>query len=174
MIILHVPCAMVAVLAYVVSMAYAIGYLATRRLVYDICSAVSAGLGLSYTILATATGMIFAYVEWNSVWNWDPRETSILILMIVYAAYFALRTAIPTSARARISAVYAIMAGIVMPFFVFAMPRMVPGLHPDNTLTDRAGLATEYRIVLIASAIGLVWVFIWLFRYHVRVRMREI
>lgn len=169
-IVFHVPCAMIAVVAYVVSMIYAIAYLRRRNPALDAKSAASAGLGFLFTVLATVTGMVFASVQWGSAWNWDTRETSILTLMVVYAAYFALRGAIPNTAnRARISAAYNILAGVVMPYLVFIVPRLTAGLHPTNTLTQRSGLSTEYRIVLIASMIGFIGLYVWMLRLQVRI-----
>ncbi|MCE5198933.1 MAG: cytochrome c biogenesis protein CcsA [Armatimonadota bacterium] len=169
-VIFHVPCAMISVLAYLVSTVYAIAYLKNGTIASDAKSAISAGLGFTFTALATVTGMIFAKVQWGAAWNWDPRETTILILMIVYAAYFALRGAIPgTIARARISAAYNILACVIMPYLVFVLPRMMGGLHPD-----RASLSIEYRIVMGAAMIGFMWLYIWLFRIHVRISEYEI
>lgn len=171
MIVFHVPCAMVAVLAYLVSTVYAIAYLVRRDMANDIKSSASASLGFLFTVLATVTGMIFAHIQWGAAWNWDPRETSILMLLIVYAAYFALRSALPNqSARARISAVYNILACLVMPFFVFVLPRIGPGgLHPTTTLTDRGSLSQEYHIVLRAAMLGYVVLYLWMFRLAVRI-----
>lgn len=169
LIILHVPCAMMAVLAYIISMIYAILHLSRGTPDMDAKSAASAGLGFVFTVLATVTGMIFAQAQWGAAWNWDPRETSILMLMIVYAAYFALRGAIPSKvARGRISAAYNILAGLVMPFFVFVMPRMAGGLHPSSTLMSPSGLSPEYRVVLGCAMIGFLWLYVWLFRARVR------
>jgi len=168
MIVFHVPCAMVSVIAYLVSTVYAIRYLAGRKREADAKSAASAELGLVFTVLATVSGMVFAQIQWGSAWNWDPRETSILMLMLVYSAYFALRASLPGSARARISAAYNVLACVVMPYLVFVLPRIVGGLHPSNTLSDRGSLSTEYRIVLFASMIGFVWLYVWLMRLRVQ------
>lgn len=169
-VLFHVPCAMIAVVAYLVSTIYAIGYLRGGRDITDAKSAISAGLGFTFTALATVTGMIFAKTQWGAAWNWDPRETTILMLLIVYAAYFALRSAIPGSkARGRVSAVYSILACLLMPFLVFVMPRMMGGLHPTNTLSSSSGLSPEYRIVLSGAMLGFVWIYIWIFRTRVSV-----
>lgn len=160
LVILHVPCAMMSVVGYLVSTIYAIGYLARRQPASDAKSAVSAGLGFWFTVAATVSGMVFAELQWGSAWNWDPRETSIVMLLIVYAGYFALRGAISDrNARARISAVYNIMACLVMPYLVFVLPRIVGGLHPT-----RMHLSAEYRIAMLASAVGFVWMYAWLFK----------
>ena len=165
-ILFHVPCAMIAVLAYVVSTVYAVGYLVRGDVALDGKSAASASLGFLFTLLATITGMVFAHIEWGSAWNWDPRETSILMLLMVYAAYFALRSALPGNrSRGRISAVYNVLACLVMPFFVFILPRIAPAsLHPD-----RASLSPEYRVVMAAAMLGFALLYLWVFRLAVRV-----
>ena len=163
-VIFHVPCAMIAVIGYLVSTVYAIAFLIKGNVRSDLKSAASAGLGFMFTALAAASGMVFARIEWGSAWNWDPRETSIGMLLIVYAAYFALRSSVPGRvARAKISAVYNIMACLVMPYFVFVMPRMLGGLHPSH-----ASLSPEYRIALMGSAVGFLWLYIWVLRVQVR------
>ncbi len=166
MIVFHVPCAMVAVLAYMVSTVYAVAYLLRRDFANDTKSAASAWLGFIFTVLATLTGMVFARIQWGTAWNWDPRETSILMLLVVYAAYFALRGGIANrNARARISAAYNVLACLVMPFFVFILPRLSEGLHPN-----RAHLSPEYRMVLGASMLGYTLIYVWFFGLSVRGR----
>ncbi|MEN6358083.1 MAG: cytochrome c biogenesis protein CcsA [Armatimonadota bacterium] len=162
-VVFHVPCAMLAVAAYVISTIYAIAYLAKGRVDLDIKSSVSAGLGFAFTVLATLSGMIFAKLEWGAAWNWDPRETTILMLLIVYAAYFALRSAIPgKSARARVGAVYNILACAVMPYLVFVLPRILGGLHPTDTLSG-GGISSEYLVAMLAASMSAAWLYLWVF-----------
>src|SRR5664280_3426836 len=81
----HVPQAWVAVLAFCVNLVASLRYLRTRDPLDDARAAAAARLGLVFSLLATVTGSIFANVMWNSFWNWDPREVSIAILLLVYA-----------------------------------------------------------------------------------------
>lgn len=174
LVVLHVPCAMMAVVAYLVSTVYAVICLVRRQAAADVKSAVSAGLGFWFTVLATVSGLVFARLQWGAAWNWDPRQTSIMMLLIVYAGYFALRGAISDrGARARVSAVYNIVACLIMPYLVFVVPRVVQGLHPTNTLSSRDGLSPEYRIALLAGAAGFAWLYVWLFRARVRREVTE-
>jgi predicted RND superfamily exporter protein len=88
------------------------------------------------------------------------------MLLLVYAAYFALRAAVDgTEKRASLSAVYAILALPAMIFLMFVLPRItVSPLHPNNTLSTRDGLGTEYRIVLSAAMFGFLGLYVWMFR----------
>ncbi len=138
--VLHVPTAWISVLAYLLSMIYSVMYLRKRDYKYDIYAHSAAGVGVMFTILATVTGMIWAKFNWGAYWNWDPRQTSIFMLLIIYFAYFGLRSAIENSeTRARLSSVYLIIAFTTVPFFVFILPRISSGLHPGAAGEGTAG-----------------------------------
>jgi heme exporter protein C len=132
-IIMHVPTAWVTSLAFAVSAVYSILYLRRRRAVDDNFAVAATEVGFLFCILATVTGAIFAQLVWGVFWNWDPRETSILVLLLIYAAYFALRSAIDEpERRRRLAAVYNVFAAITMPFLLFVAPRVAESsLHPN-------------------------------------------
>jgi heme exporter protein C len=83
-------------------------------------------------VLATVTGAIWARIMWGAYWNWDPRQLWIIVTLLFYAAYLALRQAIEDDEqRARLSAAYAILGLVVTPFFYWIMPRLTFSLHPQ-------------------------------------------
>ncbi|GJQ20636.1 MAG: hypothetical protein HBSIN02_09910 [Bacteroidia bacterium] len=174
----HVPTAWTTVLAFIVSMVFGFRYLRTRNLEYDLKSVTSAGLGLLFCLLATVTGAVWAKFNWGSFWNWDPRQTSIFILLLIYGAYFALRSAIEVSEkRASLSAVYAIVAGLTVPFFIFIMPRMMSGLHPgaqgdssgSGPLFESGMMAGNMRVLFYTSLLGFNLLYVWLMDLRLRV-----
>lgn len=133
----HVPMAWVAVLAFLLSFVFGLLYLRKRDLTYDMKASIASRLGLWFAILATISGSIFAKFSWGSFWNWDPRETSIFILILIYGAYFALRSAVePEEKKAVLSSVYSILAFVTVPFLVFVVPRVYQSLHPSNSVID--------------------------------------
>lgn len=173
----HVPMAWLTVIAFLVSMVYGIRYLKNKNIELDTKSAISSGLGLLFCILATVTGSIWAKFNWNSFWNWDPRETSIFVLLLVYGAYFALRSAIDIEEkRASLSAVYSIIAFVTVPFFIFIMPRIMPGLHPgssDDTnagpVMSSGGLNAAMRVILYSTLVGFIVLYAWLMQIKIRI-----
>ncbi len=169
----HVPQAWVCVLAFLVSMIYSIRYLKSRKPEFDDGALEAARLGFIFCVLATITGSIFANAAWGSFWNWDPRQTSIFILLLIYGAYFALRGAIEyEEKRAALSAVYSIFAFLTVPFLVFVLPRMVESLHPDDSILDenlRITMGPTVRMIFF-SALGLFTVlFFWMLNIGKRV-----
>lgn len=178
----HVPTAWVTVLAFLISMFYGIRFLRKKQMDDDLISVSAAGLGLLFCILATVTGAVWAKFNWGSYWNWDPRQTSIFILLLIYGAYFALRSAIDSEEkRASLSAVYAIVAGLTVPFFIFVMPRMMVGLHPGarddpggtGPVFESGMMAPNMRVLFYISLLGFTLLFLWLLNLRIRAARLE-
>lgn len=180
-ILFHVPVAWTTVVAFLVGTYYGFCYLKTKNIDYDIKSVSSAGLGFLFCSLATITGALWAKFNWGSFWNWDPRETSIFVLLLIYGAYFALRSALDSEEkRATLSAVYSIIAGITVPFFIFVMPRIMSGLHPGaKGDPDGAGPVVQFKmspsmlVIFLFGLLGFTLLYIWLLNMRVRLARLE-
>ncbi|MBN2009202.1 cytochrome c biogenesis protein CcsA [candidate division KSB1 bacterium] len=171
----HVPQAWIAAIAFLISMIFSIRYLAKRQVVADLLAGTAAELGMMFCILATLSGSIFAKSTWGSYWNWDPRETSIIILLMIYGAYFALRSAIPDPDRKRtFAAAYAILAFVTVPFFLFILPRITVSLHPEDTMNPaKPGLDGRFLFVFLNSLGAFTGLFAWIFRMKYRITQLE-
>lgn len=168
----HIPSAWVTVLALGWSMVASLLYLRSRRLEHDDHAATAAELGLLFCIAATITGALWAKAMWGAYWNWDPRETSIFFLLLIYIAYLALRSAIEEPARrARLAAIYSAIAFVSVPFLVFVVPRIYDTLHPDPIVNSRGRIDMDprIRIVFFAMLLGFTGLFYWLLALRVRV-----
>ena len=171
----HVPVAALSSLWFLLSGVYAVQYLFfPKKATFetDSKSAICMELGFLQCILATITGSIFAYPEWGSFWNWDPRETSIVLMLLLYAAYLVLRGALreQIEKRARLSAVYAIIA-LVPGLFLIWVPTRIESLgsnHPTTVLTDAASTSSTYKLVLAVSFLAFILLFVWLFQLRLR------
>jgi heme exporter protein C len=166
----HVPMAWVATLAFLLSMIASSVYLITRKVNADFLAQSSAELGFLFCFLATVTGSIFAKATWGSFWNWDPRETSIAMLLMIYGAYFALRSAVPDHEKKRVFAgVYSILAFCTVPFLVFIVPRITSSLHPEDTLNPaNPGMDMKTLIFFLGSLCAYTGLFVWMLRLKVR------
>lgn len=173
----HVPTAWLSVLAFISSMIFAIRYLRKKDLDDDIRSSSAAGLGFLFCILATVTGAIWAKFSWGTYWNWDPRQTSIFVLLLIYGAYFALRSAIDVEEkRATLSAAYSIIAAVTMPFFMFIMPRMLSSLHPEPIINaqGKVHMNATMLVVFLSSLAGFTALYVWMWNLHVRAHRLEL
>ena len=173
----HIPQAWICVLAFLMSMIYSIRFLKTRDIALDDRAAEAARLGFIFCVLATVTGSIFAKVTWGSFWNWDPRETSVFILLLIYGAYFALRGAVEVEERrATLSAVYSIFAFITVPFLIFVVPRITPSLHPEDSVINqdmKFTMGASVRMIFFSSLAVFTVIYFWMFNLARRVRILE-
>lgn len=163
----HVPVAWVTVLAFLLGAVFSVLYLKKRELKYDYIAESASQLGFLYCVLATVTGSIWAKMSWGSFWNWDPRETSIFILLLIYAAYFALRSAIEQPDRkAALSSVYSVLAFVTVPFFIFIVPRVYSSLHPDPLVNTQGKIHMESKMLttFLSSLLGYTILFLWIFK----------
>jgi heme exporter protein C len=168
----HIPAAWITVLALGWSMLHSLLYLVRRRISHDDHAAAAAELGLLFCVVATVSGSVWAKAVWHSYWNWDPRETSIFFLMLIYGAYLALRSAIEgEERRARLSAVYSVAAFVTVPFLMFVVPRIYFSLHPDPIIntSGKIHMDSRIRIVFTAMLLGFTGLFYWMLSLRVRV-----
>jgi heme exporter protein C len=167
----HVPQAWIATLAFLISMIASAVYLAKRRVRADYLAQSAAELGFLFCVLATITGSVFAKATWGAFWNWDPRQTSIVILLMIYGAYFAIRSAVSDPDRRRVFAgVYSILAFVTVPFLVFVVPRITTSLHPENTMNPASpGMDPKTLKVFLGSLFAYTGLFVWMLRLKIRV-----
>lgn len=112
----HLPSAITSFVAFTLTLVFSILYLSKSDMRFDVYAITSAKAGIFLITAALISGSIWAKVAWGSYWNWDPRETTVLILWFVYAAYFALRESIDVrETKARNSAILAIFGYVTIP-----------------------------------------------------------
>ncbi len=110
---------------------------------------------------------------WGAYWNWDPRQTSILISLLFYGAYLSLRGAVDDpEKRARLSAAYAIFGMVITPFLFWIVPRITYSLHPEPVVNAAGKIDMESRMrqVLFASTLGFTALFFWIHGLRTRLQ----
>jgi heme exporter protein C len=170
----HVPMAWVSFVAFIAAGIWSLRYLyGGRNPRHDVAAAVAIELGLVFGILATVTGALWAKIMWGAYWNWDPRQTSIIIALLFYAAYLALRSAMEDrETRARLSAAYAVLGLVVAPFLFFVLPRITFSLHPESVVNTTGKIEMESRMlqVLLAGSAGFTALFFWIHNLQCRLQ----
>jgi len=167
----HVPTAWLTVIAFLLSTIFSFKYLKTKSLDDDAKAYSAAQLGMVFCILATVTGSVWSKFAWGSFWSWDPRQTSIFAILLIYGALFALRSSIESEdKRATLSAVYSLIAFVTVPFFIFVMPRIMKGLHPGSAEDSNAGPVVDFQmnpnmqLIFFLSVIGFTILFFWMWK----------
>jgi heme exporter protein C len=141
MIFWHLPCAISCTLFFYAGAYFSLRMLMHRKLEWDVRASSANEIGMVLAVLTMITGMLFSKFQWGAYWNWDPRQTSFLFVLLIYGAYLVLRVAIQDpQVRAVSSAGYALIAVLPASFFIFIAPRlpeiMSKSLHPSNTVIE--------------------------------------
>ncbi|PSQ80810.1 MAG: cytochrome C assembly protein [Bacteroidetes bacterium QS_8_68_15] len=165
----HVPMWFAMMAAFVVAGYHAAGFLRSGRRARDVRAVEAARVGTLFGVVGLVTGMVWArftwYVDAGLWWNFDPKQTMAAVQLLIFGAYFVLRSALANrpEKRATLSAVYLLFAVAVMPFLLYVLPRQMESLHPGaegnpafSEITAPIMRAVFYPSV--AGFIGLFWV----------------
>ena len=135
----HVAAGWVGMLSFLVAAFAGVAYLRTSHRKWDIVGLAAVEIGMVFAFINIVTGSIWARPIWNTWWTWDPRLTTATIMMLIYAAYFMLRSGIEEpDRRARFGAVYAIIGFLSVPLTFFSA-RLFRTIHPIVIGTNQPG-----------------------------------
>lgn len=169
---IHTPSAWISYLAFTITFVSSILYLKTRNFKWDLYASSSALLGLLFCIIAIITGAIWAKVAWGLYWNWDPRQTTTLVLLLAYLGYVSFRMAInDKEQRARVSSVLGILAFISIPLS-YLSTIIWATIHPMPLLpTSKLQIGVEPAILqtFLTSTFAITLLFLWMFYVTVKI-----
>jgi heme exporter protein C len=166
----HVPAAWLAYLSFFVVFVASIAYLRTRRTRWDRLAAASAEIGVLFTALAIALGMLWGKPVWGTWWSWDPRLTTTAVLLLIYLGYLAIRRISDNPARrARWAAVVGIVGFVDVPIVHLSVVWW-RSLHQGPTLLRLGGPQIEGTMLL--SLLSGVAAFTLVYAYLLTLRLR--
>lgn len=158
----------------------------------DLKAREAARTGVLFAVLGLITGTIWGRVAWKADYDWfdpaawwtnDPIIICASISLLIYLAYFLLRSSInDLEQRARISAVYNIFAFATLIPLYFIVPKILPGLHPTSADSDagggsfifmREGIDQTYRLILYPAMIGFSLLGGWMYELRTRWAIAE-
>jgi heme exporter protein C len=168
----HVPMWFSMIFLFTISFVYALKYLRTSNMVYDIYSQQFIKVGILFSVMGMLTGMEWAKYTWGEFWSNDPKQLASAISMLIYFAYLVLRGGLKDEEkRAKISAVYNVFAYALMIPLLFVLPRMVDSLHPGNggnPAFSNYDLDSRMRLVFYPAVIGWGLLGIWITTLNIR------
>ncbi|MFW9833905.1 MAG: cytochrome c biogenesis protein [Candidatus Thorarchaeota archaeon] len=151
----HVAPALVAYGLFGGTLLCGIMYLWKGELKYDILGAVTIKLGLLFTTITLLSGMMWADAAWGSPWNWDPRETTTLILWVAYACILAYRASVTDrESRAQFGSIFGIVA-FPMVILSYLSIRIWETLHPIVIEPSGLQMGVEHMMTLFVAMIAV-------------------
>jgi heme exporter protein C len=161
----HAPIAETALLAFTIAFVAAIAYLRTHDARYDRLGFVCVRLGLLFSLLVMATGMIWGRAAWGAWWDWEPRLTTFLLVCVMYTAYFVLRQTVEEETRrATFAALFAIVAFVDVPITFFATRFLPAGMHPVVFHAGGASMDHSMLLSFLVSMAGMTLLLIAMIR----------
>ena len=169
----HVPSAWLAYLAFGVTALCSLLYLwkRTRSLTLDRFAGASAEIGVLFTGLALATGMLWGRPTWGVYWTWDARLTSTALLFLLFLGYLAIRRLpAPPEVRAKRAAIAGLIAFVDVPIVHLSVDWW-RSLHQDATVVRRDLNAELDGTMLFTLFFGLfvfTLIYVWLLLHRQR------
>ena len=134
----HVPAAYVMYLGATVCFAGSVGYLVLRSERADAIAQAGGELAVTFGLIVLITGPLWARKAWGTFWTWDPRLTTTLLALLIYAAYLVLRGfGGEGEAEKRFAAALGILGIADLPIIHYSVQKW-SGQHP-TVLTARGG-----------------------------------
>jgi heme exporter protein C len=173
----HFPCSIALTFLLMWCAVPSLLYLRTGDRKWDIHAESAQELAFIFAILVMVTGIIFSKVQWGAWWQWDPRQSSFLLVLLIDAAYFVVRSGFSdVDRRAAISNAYALAAILPILFLIFIFPRLpqiaAQSFHPSNTITNQL-FDRDYGLVILGTVSSITILAVWLYLLRVRAGMLE-
>lgn len=163
---LHVPMWFTMMVSFAMAFVYSIRYLNSENPVWDRKAETATLVGLIFGICGLLTGSLWARFTWGAWWTFaEPRMNLSALAMLVFVAYFLLRSAFnDPEKKAKISAVYNIFGVTTIPFLLYIIPRQLPSLHPgaEGNPAFSEITAPELRLVFYPAVVGFIGLAIWI------------
>ena len=170
----HVPVALVSLVAFGVACVAGIMYLRRGGDHWDEIGVVSVGLGLLFSVLTVITGSIWAKASWGTWWVWeDPRLATYLVVILIYAAYFVLRSSAEEDRRARFSAIYAIFGFAGVPLSFYSVRVAESFVHPVVFTSSGANMPNSMLIWFVVSLVAVLGMYLTLLQMELLQRRAE-
>ncbi len=163
----HVPIAILGLIAIVMVAFFSIMYLVQRRRHWDRLAVSTAEVGVILGVLILVQGMIWSRPTWGVWWNTDPKLITSLVLTLIYGAYLVFRAYFPPgAARARLSAVIALIGAINAPIVYYATELFDPLTHPGKIIgpmaTEQDSLGAAFLPPFLVSFLAMTLMFVLL------------
>jgi heme exporter protein C len=173
----HVPNAFLATGCLFLAAWHGWRYLRTRDLRYDVRLAAATELGALFAVLTLLSGVFFSRVQWGDWWHWDPRQTSFLMVTLLFGAALALRGGLSEGERrSKACAAYALAMLLPAVFLTFVFPRLpavkAASFHPTQTIAE-GQLDAWYRTGLYGTFLALGVLSVGLYRFRVKLGEAE-
>lgn len=171
----HVPTAIIAFLAFFVTVAGSVVYLIRKSEWWDVLAHASAELGAVLLFATLVTGALWGEPTWGTYWEWqDARLTTTAVLFFLCLGYLAVRRLpLERDRRSRIAAAVGILLGPTTIVCHYATTWWRT-LHQGPTITRLdPQIEGEMLLALMIGMATFLVLYVWLTLHRFRVLWLE-
>lgn len=174
----HVPAASIGLMAYGALGVSSFFALVFRHALADAAARAAALPGAALTGLALITGSLWGKPMWGTWWVWDARLTSVLVLLLFYLGYMALRSAIDDEAKAARAATVLGLVGLInLPIVKFSVDWWNT-LHQPASLLRMGGSSLDPAyltpLLTMMAAYGMLFLALWITAIRTEIVRRRV
>ena len=177
---IHLSTAWIGVLALLLSGIYSILLLFNEKYklkmyIYALKAELSCKIGLILVIFTTIIGIIWSSYAWNSMWNWDIRNISILVLIIYYIIYIYINNSIKYFIlRLQITSIYLVIGMFNTIYLIFLVPRIYESLHPNLFYNYKFNMELNLITLLLSFSISVFIICYYIYKYLLQVKIGKL
>ena len=151
-----------------------LGFLVTRDLKWDRFAATSAEMGVVFTAAQLLTAMMWAKPIWGTWYVFDSRGTLQIVLLLIFIAYFMLRSYLPDrEKRAKLCAVFGLLGMVDVPInylsiYLFRTQHPQPVISPGG-----GGVDPDMSKTLLMSFLAITFLYAYVFVRRLRIAKIE-
>ncbi len=154
----HVPTAWNWMLAVIFAFICAVAYLVKGNLKWDARMDASLEVSSLFAFILCVQGSLWAKPTWGVWWDWDPRLTSVAVLLFAFIGIIALRNFVEDPIkRATWSSVATIIASIDLPIIYFSV-KWWNSLH--QTQSTPQTVSSAFHLPLRVNAVAVLFLMI--------------
>ncbi|HYR29599.1 MAG TPA: cytochrome c biogenesis protein CcsA [Thermoanaerobaculia bacterium] len=150
----HVPTAWGAMLVLTWAFVCAVAWLLSEKWRWDHRLEAAIEMSVVLCFLLSVQGAIWAKPTWGVWWDWDPRLTTVAILLMAFLGIAALRRFVEDPARRATWSAVATVIGFVDVPIVYYSVKWWNSLHQQQSTV--AGVSREFRIPLLLNFSALL------------------
>ena len=150
----HVPA------AYALYLSGTVGFIAAALYLYrptegrDAWARSGAECAVAFGTLVLTSGPLWAKKAWGVYWTWDPRLTTLMLTVLIYAAVVLLRTfAGSGEAERKFAAALTVLGTVILPIVHYSVKKW-GGIHP--TVVTQGGGGLGHPDMKTALTLGFV------------------
>jgi heme exporter protein C len=169
----HVPAAYAMYLSGIACLLGSAAYLLNPTAMRDAWARAGAETAVFFGLVVLTSGPLWAKKAWGVYWTWEPRLTTLLLSVLIYACAVFLRHFVGNGdAERRFLAAFGVLGTVNLPIIHLSVLKW-GGNHPTVITSRGGGIAPAMKVALGIGFLAMTFVAILLIWIRIRAAMLE-